>query len=105
MEVELTIKSDTACAAKMNPLFKVDQPTMFCADGKDETACYLDNGTPLVCKEGDKLVARGLFSWCHIKCKPSYYNVFTRLSKHADWIKNTMDTGKYNVELSLSLYL
>jgi len=72
--------------------------SMMCAIADGKSTCYYDGGVPLVLGKGGQdggpqspVVQVGIFSWVTRRCTDHRFpDGFTRVSKVADWVKDTV---------------
>ncbi|XP_012892665.1 PREDICTED: chymotrypsinogen B-like [Dipodomys ordii] len=64
---------------------------MICAGGNGTGPCMNDSGGPLVCEKGGVWTQVGIVSWGSRECDASIPAVFTRITAHLPWVKQTLE--------------
>ncbi|XP_022211550.2 phenoloxidase-activating enzyme 1 [Drosophila obscura] len=90
---DLSIVSDSNCTLELPHVLV--QPSTLCAKKVGAGPCGSDGGGPLMLREGDVWLLRGVISGGRINakentCDLSRPSVFTDVAKHIDWVRSNM---------------
>lgn len=97
-KVEIPIVSNEECGSSQGPYSGMITEYDICAgypDGSRDTASG-DSGGPLIVPDGEVWKTAGLTSWGN----GTYYGVYTRVSKAAEWIIETINLNSVDQEIS-----
>ena len=87
-EADLPIVSTNACQSLYGAI--IDGPSMVCAGGAEQDACFGDSGGPLFVTRGDQFIHAGVVSFGFGCARPGLPAVYARTSTQFSWINSVV---------------
>ena len=87
-ETDLPIVSTNACQSLYGSI--IDGPSMVCAGGARQDACFGDSGGPLFVTRGDQFIHAGVVSFGFGCARPGLPAVYARTSTQFNWINSVV---------------
>ena len=87
-EADLPIVSTNACRSLYGAI--IDGPSMVCAGGAEQDACFGDSGGPLFVPRGDQFIQAGVVSFGFGCARPGLPAVYARTSTQFSWINSVV---------------